>query len=105
MKQKTLAQGLKDLKACSAAIIWAETQSDVSFEQAWNNCPKGSWLRWLFYAAYAAAYDIAYVADAYVAAVAYDVADADVAAAIAIRKLFPVPTAAILALFEEGKTD
>ena len=36
---------LKNLNACQEAIDWV---GDKSLQEAWNTCPRGDWMLWLY---------------------------------------------------------
>lgn len=104
--RNNLVSVLTKIKACAAAIDWAETQQENSLDVCWLNCPNGFWLIWILEHPNAA--DAAYAVDAayaaYVTYAAYATVEAAVAhAAAAVRQIFPRPPVAVLALFEEQK--
>jgi hypothetical protein len=43
--QKPFIRKLKDIGACSEAVIWAGTQSDLP--TLWANCERADWMLWL----------------------------------------------------------
>lgn len=48
MKEKKFFELLRSLSACAKAIDWV-VEKHYSFEEAYQNCPKGEWLLWLFF--------------------------------------------------------